>query len=141
MDYRKFDRLTQRVSVAGSRRQALRAVLGAALVGTVTGGAAAKPKHKAVKPGKRVCDDKSCQSVYQGKCCPGNFCSCGKDQQCCNNRCFWDSATDPNEEFCCTGPEWVICGEGQDAKCCRYDAENPCSCLGPGAITGSYRRR
>src|SRR5688572_8901733 len=50
MDHQAFDRLTQRVSRAGSRRQALRAVLGAALVGATTGEVAAKPKDKKVKP-------------------------------------------------------------------------------------------
>jgi hypothetical protein len=149
MDRRIFDRLTRRVSAATSRRQAVRAVLGAALLGATTTNAAAVRRASKGR-GRKRCVDETCplppgpgtsadRVGNEGKafCCSGTHCSC--NGECCNNRCFWDSQTNPTKEFCCTGPEWVICGEGQDATCRPNVGEN--SCFGPSVITGSYRRR
>jgi hypothetical protein len=147
MDHRKFDRLTQRLGAAGSRRQAMRAVFGAALVGATTTHAAAIVRQAPTGRGHKICVDENCsfppgrEGGVKGRCCPGNFCSCGEKQECCNNRCFWDNQTNPTKEFCCAGPEWVICGEGQDAKCCPNVGQNSCLCVGSSVITGTYRRR
>ena len=141
MDHRTFDRLTQRVGSAGSRRQALEAFLGAALVGVFRGEVAAKPKPKEVRPGKRHCGDVKCPSeVFKGVCCSDGYCSCGANQECCEDRCFW-KGNPPTEEFCCTRPENVICGDGKEAKCCKNEGSDPCAvCQGPSGIAGSYRR-
>jgi hypothetical protein len=48
------------------------------------------------------------------------------------------------KEFCCTGPKLDFCPSpipNADPVCCKHDAENSCSCVGTGAITGSYRRK
>lgn len=132
MDQRKFDRLTQRVSAAESRRQALRALLGAALVGTTTKNAAATKRRAPRGRGER-CKD--------GTTCHGDAC-CG--EECCPGRCFVDA---DNRPFCCTAPDWVICGNSEAANreerqiCCPKAGSDPCSCVGPTVITGSYRRR
>ena len=55
MDQGAFDRLTQRVSRAGSRRQALRAVLGAALAGATTTHAAAAVRRAPKSRGREHC--------------------------------------------------------------------------------------
>jgi hypothetical protein len=152
MDDRAFDRLTQRVSSAGSRRQALRAVLSAALVGATTTHAAAVRRASKGR-GHQRCVDADCAPPPSpgtsasrvgngGKafCCSGTHCSC--NGECCNNRCFWVGPEDaPTDEFCCTGPERIMCGGGADAKCCKNDGPNPCAkCIAPTGIAGSYRR-
>ncbi len=153
MDHRDFDRLTRRIGSAGSRRQVLRAALGAALVGVTTTHAAAVrrgPKGR----GRKICVDDQCPppptartsdaSESQGRafCCSGTHCSC--NGECCNNRCFWVGPPDnPSEEFCCTGPDKIMCGGGADARCCKNEGPNPCaSCKTPSptGLAGSYRR-
>jgi hypothetical protein len=142
MDQREFDRMTQLVSAAESRRQALRTLLGAALVGVARGEAAAKPKDKKVRTGRRDCGNEPCPSqVFKGICCKDGSCSCGQNRECCSGKCFWDRETNPTKEFCCQGAKWEICGDPKSPICCQRDNENPCSCIGPGVITGSYRRR
>jgi hypothetical protein len=151
MDYRKFDRLTQRLSAAGSRRQALRAVLGAALVGTVTDDVAAKLKDEAVKPGKecrpRVSSDADLcakkypvlQSANPEFCCPNGSCSCGG--QCnCENACFIDAVT--SSPFCCKGRGQKNCVSAETETCCgpRLACET-CEEFHQSGISGSYRRR
>ena len=146
MDHRTFDRLTQRVSRAGSRRQALGALLGAALAGISTGEVAAKPKDKADRPNIARCS--ACKSPphdpgQRAFCCSGQHCSC--NGTCCNNRCFWEdrvvAGVTTTREFCCAAPELIICGGGADATCCKNEGPNPCAkCIGPSGLAGSYRR-
>jgi hypothetical protein len=155
MDYRKFVRLTQRVSAAGSRRQALRAVLGAALAGIAMSEATAKPKDKQVKSGKQCrpgaspdadpCADTRRYPVPPGsapeRCCPNGFCSCGGI--CCGNGCFKTGSVEaPTRVFCCSDPTYVECpaASGDGETCCEDSCET-CGDLGPTGISGSYRRR
>jgi len=153
MDYRMFDRLTQRVSAAGSRRQALRAVLGAALAGIAMGEATAKPKDKQVKSGKQCrpgaspepdpCADTKLYPVPRGsapeRCCPNGSCSCGG--QCnCKNACFVDTAT--NTPLCCTGRGRKICVAAETETCCGPGLGcETCEEVHQSGIPGSYRRR
>jgi hypothetical protein len=155
MDYRKFDQLTQRVTAAGSRRQALRAVLGAALVRIATDEATAKPKDKHVKPGKQCrpgaspeddpCANTKRYPVPDGsdpeRCCHNGFCSCGG--KCCGNGCFKTGPEDaPTKVFCCSEPTYVECpaASGDGETCCEGSCE-ACGDLGQTGISGSYRRR
>src|SRR5215207_8242538 len=139
MDHRKFDRLTQQVRAAGSRRQALRAVLGAAIVGSTTKHAAANVR-RAPKGRGEICAD--------GSTCHGDSC-CGRE--CCPGRCFVteeDNRGNPTGWMCCRPPDGVMC-EDENARggvvCCPYNSqatnEQACSCIGGEVITGSYRRR
>jgi hypothetical protein len=125
MDHGKFDRLTRLFGAPGSRRTALRALLGAALFGATTRPAAAAPTSP--------CGTRN-QDYCGRECCPGK----------CFVRC------DANgEEFCCDKPDWVMCGN----TCCQYDpnARDPCEKCPPGPpggaevcvgyVGGSYRRR
>jgi hypothetical protein len=152
MDHQAFDRLTQRVSRAGSRRQALRAVLGAALAGVATGEVAAKPKDKKGKPGKQCgpgaapdavpCDDRRFYPVPVGAepefCCPNGSCSCG-GQCSCKNACF--IRADSNSPFCCTGRGRKICVSAETETCCGTGLVcETCKDLHPSGIAGSYRR-
>ena len=155
MDHQAFDRLTQRISRAGSRRQVLRAVLGAALVGAATGEVAAKPKDKKVKPGKQClpgadpkddpCSDASKYPVSrQGKpesCCPNGSCSCGG--QCnCKNACFILTENNNTTPFCCTGRGRKICvSEGTETCCGPGLPCETCADFHQSGIAGSYRRR
>ena len=127
MDHREFDRLTQRVSKAGSRRQALRAVLGAALLGA---------------------SSRTAMATSSAPCKKGSRASCGGT--CCPGKCF---AYENCAFLCCTGADLIICGN----KCCRFlndrgeRISTPCEvCEQPppprGAfcnsyVGGSYRRR
>ena len=123
MDHQTFDRLTHLFAVSGSRRTAWRALLGAALLGVTTRGAAAEPCNK----GKHLCG---------GTCCPGG-------------KCFANDVC--GDELCCTGPELVICGntccKKVDTK--GRQSQAPCrgECISPGkdpcqsGLPGSYRRR
>ena len=137
MDYRTFDRLAHHVGAAGSRRQALRAFLGAALVGFFKEEASAKPKRCGdCKPPPSDPD----KEVF---CCSGTHCSC--NGECCNNRCFWQDQVvglvKTTREFCCTGPDKIMCGGGADATCCANEGPNPCArCIAPSGLSGSYRR-
>src|SRR5215211_2771167 len=153
MDHRVFDRLTRRVSAAGTRRQAMRAVIGAALIGAATGDVVAKPKDKKVRTGRKDCRKEFCPSqVFKGKCCKDGSCSCGQERECCSGKCFWDNGTNPTKEFCCQGAKMVLCGnpEDKDAICCpRNGDEDSCSYEGgfwsctaanPSGLPGSYRR-
>jgi hypothetical protein len=155
MDFRNFDRLTQRVSNAGSRRQALLAVLGAALVGAATGEVAAKPKDNKVKPGKQCgpgaapeavpCDDRRNYPVPVGAepefCCPNGSCSCGG--QCnCKNACFVAEAPSINSPICCTGRGRKICRSAETETCCGPGLGcETCEDFHQSGIPGSYRRR
>ena len=149
MDYPTFDRLAHHVGAAGSRRQALRAFLGAALLGALTKNGAATVRGASNGRGRKRCVDEECapppgssisaSSAGKAFCCSGTDCSC--NGECCNNRCFWDHPTDPTHEFCCTGPEWIMCGGGADAQCCKNVGADSCSqCLAPSRLSGSYRR-
>jgi hypothetical protein len=154
MDHRSFDRLTQRVSTAGSRRQALRAVLGAALAGAATREVAAKPKDNWVGRGKQCrpgadpkddpCANPRLYPVPEGArpefCCHNGFCSCGGT--CCGNGCYktGDEAV-PTTVFCCTEPRFVECpAASRDGETCCEGSCDTCGDLGPTGIAGSYRR-
>jgi hypothetical protein len=125
MDHHVFDRLTRLFSAPRSRRTAWRTLLGAALLGATTRDAAAAPT---------------------APCDPGDqeYCITPKGRECCPGRCFVHTEC-PDEFFCCTGPEWITCGN----DCCE-NTRDACSgvCTHPTpseackeAITGSYRRR
>jgi uncharacterized low-complexity protein len=143
MDQLKFDRLTQLVSAAGSRRQTLRAVLGAALLGATTTHAAVRGR-RASKSRRKTCVDENCPPTPDGKpgtCCAGKHCTC--NGECCPGRCFQEAEAERvTAEYCCVKPDWMMCdGPEGEPVCCPYDLENPCSCVGGTVITGSYRRR
>jgi hypothetical protein len=164
MDDRYFDRLTKRVSAAGSRRQVLSALVGAALVGTATGEVAAKRKGKPGKPGKPskpskpgkqcrpgappeadLCANPKLYPVPSGSdpehCCHNGFCSCGG--KCCGNGCFkTGDEAEPTKVFCCSEPSFVECpaASGDGETCCEGSCE-ACGDLGQTGISGSYRRR
>jgi hypothetical protein len=137
MDHPTFDHVTRVFAASGSRRAALRALLGTALLGASTRTTAAAPTT--------LCDE--------GR---NPQCTCGASAKCPPNQCFWDPcpADKPRGEFCCsTELGYVLCGD----RCCLRgpNAADPCAaclrplrdpaeaCAGVGgqAITGSYRRR
>src|SRR5829696_2978434 len=100
MDHRKFDRLTRLFGAPRSRRTALRALLGAALLGATT------------------------RTAMAGPCDTGNNpqCTCGADTNCPAGKCFVDSRG--NCPVCCTEPGYVICvgkstGEPAQPTCCQ----------------------
>jgi hypothetical protein len=130
MDHRKFDRLTRLFGVSSSRRTALRALLGAVLLGSTTQPAAATP------------------------CGTGKHDVCGNGRDnCCPGRCFVHEPCE-NIQLCCTGPDLIICGGDE---CCKARDErgapisDPCrDCKLPDLpraeictdyVGGSYRRR
>jgi hypothetical protein len=129
MDHRNFDRLTRLFGATRSRRTALRALLGAALLGATARPAVATP-----------CDGDN--SKNNPRCtCGGSDCEPGK--------CF---THDTGCQLCCTEEnDLIICGN----KCCKIEGEDPCGrCQVPappsptsGAppcttyVSGSYRRR
>ena len=153
MDDPAFDRVTRLFWAPGSRRAALRAVLGAALVGSTRQTAAAAPQRPRQGRGPEICAGAPCappphDATLGGFCCSGQHCSCAGE--CCNNRCFWfvpspEFFGEPAQitEFCCRGPDLIVCenARGEDT-CCRNEGKNPCRfCLVAGGIAGSYRRR
>jgi hypothetical protein len=161
MDQERFEAIARLFAHTRSRRRAVGLLLSMGLLAP----------HSALRagPGKRAGHRKCCgqghlraadQGHGDGECdtgcrpdprtgkpgfrCDDGSCSCGV--KCCADQCFYDlgGTTSPVGEFCCTGPKRDFCPStvpNADPMCCRYDAENPCSCVGSGAITGSYRRR
>ena len=129
MDHRKFDRLTRLFGVPRSRRAALRALLGTALLGATTRPAAAGP----CDPGKH------------------DLCGNGRDN-CCPGRCFMHELCN-SVQLCCTGPDLIICGDKTTGEptCCQNKGNDPCGdCMRPelpvgvscgSYVGGSYRRR
>jgi hypothetical protein len=134
MDPQTFDRLARLLSMPRSRRTTWHALLGLALSAGATlgvgGSVRSAPKGR---PGE-TCED--------GTSCPGDTC-CGRT--CCPGRCFVEGET--GAPFCCTEPEFVICGNprtrvrAERQVCCPAGGTNPCICAGSGAIAGTYRRR
>jgi hypothetical protein len=129
MDHQTFDRLTRLFGIAGSRRTAWRALLGAALLGATTRAAMADSSTP---------------------CLTGNQEFCGR--QCCPGRCFVSESS--GCVLCCTGKDLIICEDPATGKstCCNALDEHgdpisdPCGdCIPPqacpGLISGSYRRR
>jgi hypothetical protein len=125
MDPHVFDDLTRQLSAPRSRRTAWRALLAGAVLGATTKVTVASPSDT------------------------GENRPCGRDQERCPGRCFANNCV-PVDELCCTGPEWIICGN----TCCQAmegdrKIEHPCSsgdCIPPASscepfIAGSYRRR
>ena len=120
MDHQVFDTVARLFGTAGSRRTAWRALFAGALLGATTRSAAAQR----CPDGKHLCD---------GVCCPG--------------KCFVKCGGDEDEVFCCTEPDFVICGN----RCCINTPGSPDPCANcPRAsasdvclsgIAGSYRRR
>jgi hypothetical protein len=128
MDHRKFDRLTRLFGAPRSRRTALRALLGAALLGATTRPALATP------------------------CGTGKHDFCGNRDSCCPGRCFKHELCE-NVQLCCTGPDLIICGDKTTGEptCCQKKGNDPCGdCMRPelpagkicgSYVGGSYRRR
>jgi hypothetical protein len=151
MDDQTFDRVTRLFRAPGSRRRALRALLGAALLGGATRSEATTPRTTAAGRGRQICvADTDCLLPPQdtpenpsigASCCADKRCSCAG--QCCPNRCFWRGRRpEPIVEFCCTGPDWILCenAQGEDV-CCENGGKNPCgTCLSASGLAGSYRR-
>ena len=161
MDRERFDAIARLFAESRSRRRALGLLLGAGLLAphsSLLAGPGKGAGHRKCRGQGHLKD--TGQGHNEGECksdcpadprtgkpgflCPDGFCSC--DGKCCADRCFYDlgGTSRPVAEFCCTGPKLDFCPSkvpGADPTCCRHDAEDPCSCLGPGAITGSYRRR
>jgi hypothetical protein len=136
MDPHPFDRLARLASMPRSRRTAWRALLGLALSGgamKAAGTAQGAPKS----PRAETCPDHSR--------CSGDAC-CGPT--CCPGRCFVDELVQEFDgEFCCTEPDWVICGNPNAANpleqhvCCPKGGPDPCICAhSSGGLAGSYRR-
>lgn len=155
MDQRAFDRFTKRFSASGSRRDAVRAALGGALLGVVANDAAAKPGGNGKKKPGPKCRKEDCKAPFFDlktpvHCCAGRYCSC--DGRCCEDRCFWGLGVDPQtgnqvpvDEFCCVGPKYIFCpvpnGKEGEGVCCLNSDQDPCGqCLGPSGIVASIRR-
>lgn len=162
MDRERFDVIARLLADTRSRRRALGLLLGVGLL-TAHSDLLAGPGKGA---GHRKCRGQghlkdTGQGHNEGECktdcppdprtgkpgflCRDGSCSCGG--KCCADQCFYDfgGTTSPVAEFCCTGPKLDFCPSTTDPlldpTCCPHNAENPCSCVGTGAITGSYRRR
>ena len=162
MDREQFDAIARVFAATRSRRQAVGLFLGLGLLAPHSDLLAGPGKGA----GHRRCrgqghlkdtgqghDERECntdcpadpRTGKPGFRCSDGSCSCGG--KCCADHCFYDfGGTDgPVKEFCCAGPKLDFCPSEADPKadpvCCQHDAENPCSCVGPGAITGTYRRR
>jgi hypothetical protein len=129
MDHQTFDRLTYLFAASGSRRNAWRALLGAALLGATTQSAAAAPCSN----GKHLCG---------GTCCPGKCFTDGSCEVCCTG-----------ENIICTTAGGPVCclnlNDGKD-PCAVLQATGKCPTPDPGpnpstscksGIAGSYRRR
>lgn len=161
MDRERFDAIARLFADTTSRRRAIGLLLGAGLLapqspllagpGKGTGHRKCRGQGHLKGAGKGhrdgECETGCPRDPRTGKPgfrCDDDSCSCGG--KCCAEQCFYDfgGTARPVKEFCCMGPKWDFC-ESLDPRaeplCCESDAENPCSCLGPGAITGSYRRR
>src|SRR5262245_316994 len=144
MDGEQFDTLIRVFAAQRSRRDALRGGLAVALFGVSTRDASAGQQDSHSRSHKRVCipENYQRQTGLRYLSCPGGFCSCGEKRECCNNRCFWDSSTTPTREFCCAGPTWVMCGGGDDAKCCENIGPRTCTVCEQqsSGIAGTIRR-
>jgi hypothetical protein len=88
-----------------------------------------------------------------GECCSAGisgetFCSCGTGaNKCdCNGACFVrvDAAGKPEEEFCCSDKDGVVCDDGKgNVACCQNIGPESCTACGYGQLggkIGSYRR-
>jgi hypothetical protein len=121
MDHQTFDHLSRLIGTGASRRTAVRALLGAALLGATTRRAAAAP----------------CANGKNARC------TCGTTRNCEPSKCFVKCG---GGELCCTEPDFVICGN----RCCfNTESADPCaecpparaSDVCPSGIAGTYRRR
>jgi hypothetical protein len=76
----------------------------------------------------------------EGACCPDGSCGCAG--ACCAGACFLDDlgGDEPAVEFCCLGPEQVICPTPERKDTCCPADEVRCACAGSGGMAGSYRR-
>jgi hypothetical protein len=154
MDHQAFDRFAKRFSAVRSRREAVLAALGGVLMAGIASDGSAKPGGKK-KPPRPMCRKDDCKAPFfapetRVHCCAGRYCSC--DGRCCEDRCFWGQAVEPEtghlvpvEEFCCVGPKYVFCptpgGKDGDGKCCLKTDEDPCGqCIAPSGIVASIRR-
>jgi hypothetical protein len=161
MDRERFDAIARVFADTRSRRRAVGLLLGAGLLAphsALLAGPGKGAGHSKCRGQGHLKD--TGQGHNDGECktdcppdprtgkpgfrCNDDSCSCGG--KCCAGRCFYDfgGTNSPVAEFCCTGPKRVFCPNTDpdaDPACCPYDAEDPCSCVGTGAITGSYRRR
>jgi hypothetical protein len=161
MDRERFDALARLFAGNASRRRAIAVLLAAGLLAPhadLVAGPGKGSGHrkcrgqghlKGANKGHRdgECDTGCPLDPRTGKPgfrCRDGSCSCGG--KCCARQCFYDfgGTSSPVREFCCTGPKRDFCPNSDpdvDPLCCASDAENPCSCVGPGVITGTYRRR
>ena len=165
MDRNRFDTLTRMIAARRSRRGALAVLLGAALFdnhppvladldtgkgkgqpanrveGRKTGKGQGREDAECTKKCEKYIDPKTSESEF---CCKGGFCSCGG--KCCQE-CLEELVIPPDGDvqvasaFCCKAP-MVVCPnpDGTTVNCCKGSC-NDCDEAGPGAITGSYRRR
>lgn len=165
MDRERFDSLARVIAAKRSRRGAVAAILGLAVLGhgspvdatpgkakgkghSNNGGAGHDKGHGQGHGNDKVCADLACEKtpVPDGSepefCCKGGFCSCGG--ACCEGACFQTGTDDnPKQVFCCTGKMRVVCqvlfeGELRDT-CCDGSCE-VCDAPGTSALAGSYRR-
>ena len=125
MDHQVFDTVARLFGASGSRRTAWRALLAGALLGATSRSAAAAPCTNGTNSPRCTCGETL--NCPPGKC----FVKCGREE----------------EVFCCTEPDYVICGN----RCCinTPGIADPCAdcprahasdvCLS--GIAGSYRRR
>jgi hypothetical protein len=158
----RFDILTAVIASKKSRRRALGAILGIALLNqrSLFRADSGRAKRKSHSKGRgrghdkgksrghefdEQCTQLACETLPVPRtsrpefCCEGGSCSCGGD--CCDQACFQTgSSTQPDQVFCCIGGGLVICGEGLQETCCDGSCDR-CRDPGPSGITGSYRRR
>ena len=160
MDRERFDALARLIASKRSRRGAIAAVLGLALMGpgreafAESGKGRGKGHDKGRGKGHGASNGQghACEDACAGRkcgidpvtgkpefCCKDGSCSCGG--KCCGDACFQTGdVVTPNKVFCCTGSKKVICGETKaDETCCEGSCE-ACDTPGPAGIAGSYRR-
>ncbi len=155
MDRNRFDALARALASKRSRRGALAMLLSSGFLRHSPQTLAArggKGHKKQCTPGADpnqcgklhypVLDRAGVVAGYEAEsCCKNGFCSCGG--QCCGNGCFQTGDERlPTKVFCCSDPQFVECPDasGEGETCCEGSCEN-CPQVGPGAVTGSYRRR
>src|SRR5688500_13198936 len=115
MDPTTFDRLSQTLGAAGSRRAALRALAATALA-AVTPASRRAAAQGGCPPETKLCGGACCSLDHT--CCPGETTCCAPGLKCCANGV---TCVNPDTHICCDAP----CLSGGcplgSTCCCRGD--------------------